>query len=254
MSYENFPNVTQSPEVSGARSRLTDILQNLVEKAEKADESILAEELESPKTPEEDSKVGVLDGQGSKSSKKHSRSSRKRKKDYVESSTEHTFLDKGKYQHSFVMKLFDRQVELAQFKASSPLYPVCREWMNNQPLKKRNSRTRTPSPEPTPEDESADPNDQTLKDIYQLPPPSISAEDFREKYNRDPRIPSPVPQPEETLDIHSNTSPAPSKEILLEDHLIRWRKIKNKWKGASDDYQYRYTESYAILKAMYDRQ
>lgn len=254
MSYPHFSNLTQSPEVSGARSRLSDILQTLVEKAEKADESILAEELESPRTPEEDSKVGILDGQGSKSSKKHSRSNRKRKKDYVESSSEHTFLDKGKYPQSFVMKLFDRQVDLAQFKPSSPLYPVCREWMRNQPLKKRNVRTRSPSPEQSPEDESSDPNDQTLKDIYQLPPPSISAEDLRSKHNRDPRIPSPVPQPEETLDIHSDMSLAPSKETLLEDHLVRWRKIKNKWKGASDDYQFRYTESYAILKAMYDRQ
>lgn len=58
-------------------------------------------------------------------------------------------------------------------------------------------------------------NDQTLKDIYQLPPPSISAEDFREKYNRDPRIPSPVPQPEETLDIHSVSNECITSTLVL---------------------------------------
>ncbi|KAJ8047150.1 Protein lin-37-like [Holothuria leucospilota] len=245
--------VTQSPEVTRARSGLNDVLQNLVDKAEKADESLLAEEFESPKSPEEDSKIGILDGHSSKSSKKH-KSSRKRKKDYVGSSMDHTIIEKGKMQHSFVMKLFDRQVDLAQFKASSPLYPVCREWMLNQPLKKRHIRTRTPSPEPPADLDGSDQNDQALRDVYRLPPPSMEAEAFREKRSRDPRIPSPVPQPEEKLDIHADSSQAPSKETLLEGHLTRWREIKNKWKNASDDYQSRYTESYAILKAMYDRQ
>jgi len=31
------------------------------------------------------------------------------------------------------MKLFDRSVDLAQFDENSPLYPICRAWMKNQP-------------------------------------------------------------------------------------------------------------------------
>lgn len=34
---------------------------------------------------------------------------------------------------TYVMKLFDRSVDLAQFDESSPLYPICRAWMKNQP-------------------------------------------------------------------------------------------------------------------------
>lgn len=37
------------------------------------------------------------------------------------------------YHNTFVMKLFDRSVDLAQFKEDTPLYPICRAWMANQP-------------------------------------------------------------------------------------------------------------------------
>jgi len=32
---------------------------------------------------------------------------------------------------SYVMKLFDRSVDLAQFSYDAPLYPVCRAWIRN---------------------------------------------------------------------------------------------------------------------------
>lgn len=44
------------------------------------------------------------------------------------------------FQHTFVMKLFDRSVDLAQFKEDTPLYPICRAWIANQP--------RVPQPYP----------------------------------------------------------------------------------------------------------
>ena len=37
------------------------------------------------------------------------------------------------FHHTYVMKLFDRSVDLAQFREDTPLYPVCRAWMANQP-------------------------------------------------------------------------------------------------------------------------
>ncbi|CRK99098.1 CLUMA_CG011984, isoform A [Clunio marinus] len=36
-------------------------------------------------------------------------------------------------QPSYIMKLFDRSVNLARFSEDSPLYPLCRAWMENQP-------------------------------------------------------------------------------------------------------------------------
>lgn len=34
---------------------------------------------------------------------------------------------------TYVIKLFDRSVELGQFSPGAPLYPVCRAWMRNRP-------------------------------------------------------------------------------------------------------------------------
>lgn len=34
---------------------------------------------------------------------------------------------------SYIMKLFDRSVDLAKYNQNSPLYPICRAWMQNQP-------------------------------------------------------------------------------------------------------------------------
>ena len=55
------------------------------------------------------------------------------------------------------MKLFDRSVDLAQFNEITPLYPICRAWMRNQPHNRNlaaEQRSRIPSPIPTqmPED------------------------------------------------------------------------------------------------------
>lgn len=42
------------------------------------------------------------------------------------------------FHHTYVMKLFDRSVDLARFQEDTPLYPICRAWMANQP---RNPQT-----------------------------------------------------------------------------------------------------------------
>ena len=39
------------------------------------------------------------------------------------------------FHHTYVMRMFDRSVDLAQFKETSPLYPICRAWMLNKPVK-----------------------------------------------------------------------------------------------------------------------
>lgn len=46
---------------------------------------------------------------------------------------------------TYIMKLFDRSVDLAIFDEDSPLYPICRAWLKNSP----HSRDPPPqSPEP----------------------------------------------------------------------------------------------------------
>ena len=64
------------------------------------------------------------------------KSARKRKRKSLDKATG--------YHHTFVMKLFDRSVDLAQFRPrastsdvcrdpSYPLYPVARAWIRNEP-------------------------------------------------------------------------------------------------------------------------
>lgn len=47
---------------------------------------------------------------------------------------------------TFVIRLFDRSVDLAQFTEDTPLYPVCRAWLRNAPGAKAPERPSTPTP------------------------------------------------------------------------------------------------------------
>ena len=40
----------------------------------------------------------------------------------------------------YIVKLFDRSVDLASFTDDTPLYPICRAWMQNDPYKKNAHR------------------------------------------------------------------------------------------------------------------
>lgn len=54
---------------------------------------------------------------------------------------------------TYVIKLFDRSVDLAQFSENTPLYPICRAWMRNSPsVRERECSPSSPLP-PLPEDE-----------------------------------------------------------------------------------------------------
>ncbi|XP_030855963.1 protein lin-37 homolog [Strongylocentrotus purpuratus] len=154
--------------------------------------------------------------------KSPSKSRKRKKRDFASSDVEQLD-DNTKSRNSFVMKLFDRSVDLASFRPNAPLYPVCRAWMSNSPTAKMPRRDLSPSPEPLPD---SDVSENGL--IYRLPSPGKTCSEMTEELSRDPRIPSPVPQPEETLDIHADSSQAPSKETLLNGHLQRWRVIRNK--------------------------
>lgn len=46
---------------------------------------------------------------------------------------------------SYIIKLFDRSVDLAQFNTSTPLYPICRAWMRNNPSVREPAAYPSPS-------------------------------------------------------------------------------------------------------------
>lgn len=75
----------------------------------------------------------------------------------------------------YVMKLFDRSVDLAQFEENTPLYPICRAWMRNQPQKRDLSCLRSSSPDP-------DPNSGLSDDEVGAPVVSLYTDVRREHY------------------------------------------------------------------------
>ncbi|KAI8437182.1 hypothetical protein MSG28_010509 [Choristoneura fumiferana] len=97
-------------------------------------------------------------GEDSDASSEHSPTKRERKpsqdfctKDY-QSEEEDKSRRPSPPRQSYVLKLFDRSVDLSQFNEDSPLYPICRAWIANQPKAnyKPEDRIELPGPEGPP--------------------------------------------------------------------------------------------------------
>jgi len=171
------------------------------------------------------------------------------------------------FHHTFVMKLFDRSVDLAQFPVQTPLYPVCRAWMKNDPHNTNMApRLRTPTPEPEENNQNGDieePIDEddatseknaktTDPDIYKLPPPEplqVTEEGVEESV-RVPKFEKGIL--EKDFEVKDNTD-APDTETLLNKHMVKWQEIRKSWKQAAVDNEKRYSESMRILTAMYEK-
>lgn len=90
---------------------------------------------------------------------------------------------------SFIMKLFERSVDLAKYNESTSLYPICRAWMLNQPRSNAviNFKNRA-NEEPIAREEMPD----LLKD-YQLGAITEITEMPAPENVEVSRIPSPIP-------------------------------------------------------------
>jgi len=169
---------------------------------------------------------------------KNGRSIRRRRKDPEKSSDFH---------HTFVMKLFDRSVDLAQFKPSTSLYPVCRAWMKNEPSNTDQCpKERVPTPTPSSPDPAAGPATEP-EEIYALPEPVPV-----ENEGHCPRVPPPRPPPVlEGVDLELEISDSTPPAILLSNHMVRWWEVRKSWRQASLNNEKRYEKSLKILKDMF---
>ncbi|KAL0610200.1 Protein lin-37-like protein [Plecturocebus cupreus] len=153
---------------------------------------------------------------------------------------------------TYVIKLFDRSVDLAQFSENTPLYPICRAWMRNSPsVRERECSPSSPLP-PLPEDEEgSEVTNSKNRDVYKLPPPTPPGPPGDACRSR---IPSPLqPEMQGTPDDESS-EPEPSPSTLIYRNMQRWKRIRQRWKEASHRNQLRYSESMKILREMYERQ
>lgn len=165
------------------------------------------------------------------------------------------------FHHTFVMKLFDRSVDLAQFHDQSeetgsnsnyPLYPVCRAWMRNEPANTNQApRDRTPTPEPG-SDSEEETDTSGERPVYHLPPPTP----LTSSEGPSPRLPPPPPpcQTAASLDLDLDMSDsAPPPALLLSNHLVRWWGVRKQWKQAATENEERYSKSLGLLKEMFDK-
>ncbi|KAK5640752.1 hypothetical protein RI129_009299 [Pyrocoelia pectoralis] len=150
--------------------------------------------------------------------------------------------------HTYVMKLFDRSVDLARFEEDTPLYPICRAWMANLP---RNPQVIVKRRLSSPEPDNNSWSNNNLTEITRLPRPSDES---------NLRIPSPIPMQlnrsrDEVDKINFNyddKSPL-SRDILIPTHLRRWRCIKKKWISTAQKNELRYHKSMQILHTIYNK-
>ncbi|XP_069173746.1 protein lin-37 homolog isoform X2 [Procambarus clarkii] len=234
-----------SVDVDAARGRFDAALQGLLQKDEESDSE---NESDNDNKTKVFTKIGLTNARSS-------RPPRKRRRKEID------LRDSG-FHHTFVMRMFDRSVDLAQFDETSPLYPICRAWMINQPhnsslnVKQEPSSPSTEMFNSTEGSHDGDFATEILSDGppntalgNKMPPPEPWATDMLQ---RDPRIPEPIPHPPNKLNEINECENTPTG-LLLTEHLKRWRQIRNLWRNAAKSNDQRYQGSYNILKAMFDR-
>lgn len=236
-------------EVSTARGRLEGALQILIEKTE------------SEGSDESDVDVTDLLNEGRSMSASPRKMSamkaplRKRRRINVEKGHKND-------SNSYVLKLYDRSVNLAKFSPNTALYPVCRAWIKNQPNSTPTSTSIKLSQSPTKTEDKAKTNESTDDEpkapveVTSLPlPEPMPVDDDGE--NIDTRIPiiiNPLKK-SSTLDflfpnIPEDEVAGPSAQSLLQENLTRWWKVKGSWKKAAFENEIRYAESTKILKSI----
>ncbi|XP_013856225.1 protein lin-37 homolog [Austrofundulus limnaeus] len=231
---------TERPDVESTvgRTKLDAVLKGLVEKSENETEpsegdpgKLSVDSLNKDLSPSSAGK------RPSTRFPQHRRKKRKEMDEGIPEANQHK-------QNAYVIKLFDRSVDLAQFNTSTPLYPICRAWMRNNPSV-REPLASPSSPHSMSEEEVTDMLNGKGQNVYRLPPPtSCPVSSSGEPINLR------IPQTEKPS--VSKLSDASVAEPLISDHMERWKKIRQKWKECSNRNQLRYSESIKILKEMKD--
>lgn len=259
MSKRHAPNEP----INQARTNLGAVLQNLIIKKEESS-PYTSDDPDGENDDEEDNHLQTLHsngplgdfalvggqsskkGQLSRSSATHltssSSSKKKRRRDDgmfgASASIQAPTGEHGQFQHTYIVKLFDRSVDLAQFDESAPLYPICRAWIENQP---NNTSRQSVLPQ-----QPAMPADETKCTESLTGPPPTDAQ------LKNPRIPEPLPLPPLQLftDPLLDSGARPPAEQLLQDHMERWKLVRQRWKHAAQSYEAHCGRSLDHLKAV----
>ncbi|XP_055917721.1 protein lin-37 homolog [Eupeodes corollae] len=171
--------------------------------------------------------------------------------DEVSASSSYPDQHQNQIHESFVMKLFDRSLDLSKYDESTPLYPICRAWMDNTPrsttIKSYRSR-RSPDPEIRENDGGEvleKLQNRELDEITAMPAPLST--DL-------PRIPSSLLDDEDDAARKKTelSLKGASKAQLLAAHKQKWKKVREQWVNHTKSYQeQKYELNFQIIDALY---
>lgn len=114
---------------------------------------------------------------------------------------------------SYIMKLFDRSVNLAQFEEDTPLYPLCRAWMKNQP------RAQIIRPDKIVSDDPLDIQEAQDGDVVEMP--KVRIRKGKNPARSEVRINK--KDFDKQIDVEVWT-----KEKLLDEHRVVWQAEKER--------------------------
>ncbi|XP_049534923.1 protein lin-37 homolog [Anopheles darlingi] len=145
----------------------------------------------------------------------------------------------------YLMKFFDRHIDLSRFNEKSSLYAMCRAWYKNHPTPRGQETTSDSSKtvvfkrEYNPEIVENFLNGQ-VNEIREMPLPESAGN--MEPYDQQTVHP--------VTDFKINTATM-GKEELLEEHLVKWKHLRKSWISHRKQYkERRYETSFRLLDAI----
>uniref|UniRef100_A0A1Q3EVT1 Antolefinin n=1 Tax=Culex tarsalis TaxID=7177 RepID=A0A1Q3EVT1_CULTA len=155
-----------------------------------------------------------------------------------------------RHQHSstFIMKLFDRSVDLARFSEQTALYPVCRAWMQNAPRVARKDEQDGLKENP-PRELLPDIVEQyKRKEVVEVEKMPKAVESELEPFVREECF----PKQEEEKEVGEDEKMG--RDELLKRHKERWSGIKRRWVNHRKNYLGKYQQSFDLLDAIMMKQ
>ncbi|XP_058059034.1 protein lin-37 homolog [Anopheles bellator] len=145
----------------------------------------------------------------------------------------------------YIMRFFDRSIDLTQFNEKSTLYSMCRTWFQNNPKTVVSGKIDKPhTPAKVKREFNPDIVEQfqngEVKEIYEMPLPE-SAGDM-EPFHQQTALPA--------TEFEVNGSVMEQDE-LLEEHLYKWKSLRKDWTSHRAEYnQRRYDASFKLIDAL----
>ncbi|XP_053686860.1 protein lin-37 homolog [Sabethes cyaneus] len=151
------------------------------------------------------------------------------------------------YSSTFIMKLFDRSVDLARFAPECSLYPVCRAWMRNQPRSRMNWEQTCV--EPAPQRESTPDivdryREGKINEIETMPKSTERCELKPFVFEKE------FPDGKTPFQLQDDPVPSIGRDELLGQHKKRWTAIRHRWQSHRREYLRKHQLSYNLLDAI----